>query len=110
MVTEFKPLSQPAPKTNPQELAKTIATALEILLDPGQVFEVRALQVQQGYGKPCTISGFFKADRQGFDNAAEAVVKMSPAKGVYFTLNPVKTELLARRRNRLARAQEGESS
>ena len=39
----------------------------------------------------------------------KAARELSPfAKGVYFSLNPLKAEILARRRNRVDRAKEGE--
>lgn len=76
---------------------------LRLLIEPGQVFEIRALDVKHGYGVPFTIAGFF--DYEHIDAAAmEIVGKCGEARGVYITMNPCQPALLARRMNRMERA------
>lgn len=92
----------------PRQLAEAIADFLVVLFEKDQVFEIRALRVQEKYGGPHTKAGFFRADRENLVKAALAVVNLPAYKGVYYTLNPVKKELLARRCNRIDRAGDGE--
>ena len=80
---------------------------LRLLLAPGQVAELRALGVKRGRGRPCTESGFF--DSGHLREMARTALALSPiARGVYFTLNPLRPDLLARRANRVEWAGEGE--
>ena len=63
-----------------------ILRAMQLLLPPGQVTELRALEATTAsYGKPRTIFGYFNDPLK----LAEAVGQIATAKGVYFTLNPV---------------------
>lgn len=72
-----------------------VERALHAILEPGQVFEIRALDVKQRYGAPATVAGYFDADH--IEEAAQAVAGLNgTAKGVYFTPNPCKPDLLAR--------------
>jgi hypothetical protein len=76
------------------EVLKTIAKIIE----HGTVFEVRALEAQLfGNRRIGTVSGYF--------DSADACIcelqKLTAAKGVYITANPVNPALLARRTNRL---------
>lgn len=73
--------------------------AIRSLLSPGQVIEVRALDVSTPTRRtPHTVSGYF----DDFELLAKEVAKLSPhAKGVYFTPNPVNPALLARAANRV---------
>ncbi len=76
-----------------------IRRSLELLHEPGDVFEVRALKVPSGRWEN-TVSGYFN----NFDAAAEAVWTLDNCrkpKGVYVTINPVNPALLARACNRL---------
>src|SRR5262249_43437765 len=58
-------------------------------------------------GRPHTEAGFFDIDH--LVDMAKAALDVSPhAQGVYFTLNPIRRELLARRANRIDWAEEGE--
>jgi hypothetical protein len=77
-------------------------TLLELLAEPGQVIELRLLEVQgQGQRFPATMSGFF----DDFTLLADAACKYGAgAKGVYVTINPVNPALLARASNRLRTA------
>lgn len=82
-----------------------VAGWLRQLVDPDGVVELRALQVREGRWRPYTVSGFFDFDH--LDVMAKAAVELSEkAVGVYWTLNPLVKELLARRCNRVDRAED----
>ena len=73
--------------------------AVEVLFEPGQVVEVRALNASTpGYRRPHTVSGYFDDFSKLVSEAARVA---SYASGVYITLNPVNLPLLARSANRL---------
>ena len=76
-----------------------ILRALDLLAEPGQVVELRLLEVQgQGYRIPVTMSGYF----DDFELLANSACKYgAAAKGVYITFNPVNPALFARAANRL---------
>jgi hypothetical protein len=79
-----------------------ILRALGLLAEPGQIIELRLLEVQaQGQRIPTTMSGYFD-DLQLLANSA--IKYGGNAKGVYVTLNPVNPALLARASNRLRTA------
>lgn len=69
--------------------------SLELLHEPGTVFEIRALHV----GRVKTVSGYFN----DVETAAKAVydVDQRKAVGVYVTLNPCNPALLSRANNRM---------
>lgn len=72
---------------------EVIRPALDVVLEPGSVAELRVLKT----GNTKTVSGYFN----DFDKLAEAAAEWSGrAPGVYTTLNPVLPDLLARRANR----------
>lgn len=74
-------------------MLEPIREALSLLLEPGQVVELRSLNTVKG-----TISGYF----DDFDKLAKVAAKISgQAPAVYITLNPVNPALLARSVNRL---------
>jgi hypothetical protein len=79
---------------NEAEVRKTLARVIK----HGAVFEVRALDAKLfGDRRVGTISGYF-------DNPDACIInlkKLSAAKGIYITLNPVNPALLARCANRL---------
>jgi KaiC/GvpD/RAD55 family RecA-like ATPase len=80
-----------------------IIQALQTIIEPGAVFEVRCLDaVTPGYKKPHTEAGYFDDPQK----AAAAIGKLD-AKGVYVTANSVKTDLLARAANRLKAGERG---
>lgn len=97
------------------QIAKRQAEILRFLksfLEPGQLTELRAPKIKRQYGKPIAVSGFYDFDhleQMAFDAAKLSHVGQdnSPAPGVYFTINPVKPELLARRANRCDIAEGG---
>jgi hypothetical protein len=71
----------------------TIKQTLSLLLEPGQVAELRCLNTVKG-----TISGYF----DDFNKLAKVAAKISgQAPAVYITLNPVNPALLARSVNRV---------
>ena len=75
-----------------------IREALRVLMAPGQVTELRALDVRRRYGAPCTVSGYFDASH--FDDLAAAAAGIEAAKGIYIVMNPITPALLARASNR----------
>lgn len=83
---------------DPEEVRR----ALHLLVEPGQVFEVRALNAvtKQSPRYRYTASGYF--------NDAEALVKamadIIAATGIYITLNPCKRGLITRAFNRIRTA------
>src|ERR1700722_14871561 len=92
---------------NLDEAVQVLAGQYRLLIEPGQVVELRALDVKRGNGRPHTEAGFFDADHLA--DMAKTALQVSPlAKGVYFTLNPLNPDLLARRCNRIEWAGEGE--
>jgi len=81
---------------------------LRRLLAPDQVVELRALGVRTaGAGRSHTEAGFFDADHL-HEMARLALELTRRARGVYFTLNPLRPEILARRCNRIDWAAAGE--
>ena len=90
---------------SPQELQDRIAKWLGILTG-GQTVELRALEVSNGYGQPHTENGFY--DTEHLSHMAYDALELGRcAKGVYFTLNPINNDLLARCFNRCQRTTKG---
>jgi hypothetical protein len=86
-----------------------VAEWLRLFVGPGDVTEVRAVQFKQGYGRPCTVAGYF--DYEHLDAAAGEALRLDKnARGVYFVLNPVNPALLARICNRVRQVAEGETT
>jgi hypothetical protein len=85
-----------------------LADNVRPLFEPGQVIELRALAVKHNStARPHIEAGFFDTDH--LTALARCALHLTPkAKGVYFTLNPLKPELLYRRCNRIEWAEEGE--
>ena len=76
-------------RADPSEIRR----ALDLLLQPEQVAEIRALHTRRG-----TVSGYFDS----FGKLAQAAANLSGrAPGVYVTLNPINPDLLARAANRV---------
>ena len=83
--------------TSPQ--LEEIKRSLDLLHEPGEVFEVRCLGVPGGRGFTSTASGYF-------DDSAKAATYIAACdrrkqKGIYTTLNPVLPALLSRAHNRI---------
>jgi hypothetical protein len=102
------PRAEPAaaPAATLADLVDRVVEQLRILIEPGQVVELRALDVRNN-NRPHVESGFFDTDHLK-EMALAALQLGRSAKGVYFTLNPLNPDLLARRCNRVAWANEGE--
>lgn len=91
------------PKHDPQ----AIAQAVRLIVGPGNVCELRALDVtMNGDRFPVTLAGYF----DDADKLTAATGKIGTAKGIYITLNPAKPALLARAANRIRKAPKGEST
>jgi hypothetical protein len=93
-------------RASPPIDAGTVAAWLRLFRQPGDVTELRALHVPQRWGRPQTVAGFFDWDHLA-DMAEQALALTRQAQGVYFTLNPLKPAILARRANRVDVAAEG---
>ena len=81
-----------------------IRASMSRILAPGQVVELRALHVPTS-GGPRTFSGFF-TDVDAFAQAAAQFSDMG-ARGVYFTPNPLKPDLLGSMANTASPATRG---
>lgn len=78
-------------------LKDSIVNALSIIIEPGQVTEVRALHATTpNYRRPHTESGYFDDPVK----LADSVINLSAA-GIYFIPNPVNSGLLSRAVNRI---------
>ena len=73
-----------------------VLEALELLLEPGGVAELRAI------GRDGRIASGYFDDPERLAERAEALDDSREYSGVYVTLNPVDPALLARRANRVA--------
>jgi putative DNA primase/helicase len=84
--------------------ARRIARWLGLVTAPGQVVELRALNVAMPGGARLTWSGFFADD---LDTLADRALDLTAeADGVYVTLNPLDPSLLARRYHRVEPARD----
>jgi hypothetical protein len=82
-----------------RRLTEEIIGWFRVLLDPGQVVELRAIGIKKGDYPPHTEAGFFDAAHlPQMVKAARRLSEKAPA--VYWTLNPLDPDLLARRKNR----------
>ncbi len=78
--------------------SRLIVEALGLILEPGQVTELRALEaVLPGDRRQQTVSGYFDDP----EKLAAAALSIRSAKGIYFVPNPVDPALLARAANRI---------
>jgi P4 family phage/plasmid primase-like protien len=90
--------------------ASEVAGWLRLLApEVDQVVELRALEVRHNRERSHTEAGFFDVAHL-HEMARQALQVTKHAKGVYFTLNPLNTALLARRANRIDWAQQGEQA
>ena len=83
-----------------------IQRALKTLCVPGEVYELRALEVPAGRYNTRVESGYFD-DPDEFAKQASFLTERG-AKAVYYTPNPCLPDLLARRVNRVGSARRGE--
>ena len=83
-----------------------IIQGLRLLFSPGDVVEMRALEVEErskGRSFWANYSGYF--DSEHWEDLANAALRLTgDAAGVYITLNPCAPALLSRRANRVDRA------
>ncbi|HEX7376597.1 MAG TPA: DUF3987 domain-containing protein, partial [Pirellulales bacterium] len=71
---------------------------MRLILDPGQVTELRALDAKlKGGYRAGTVSGYF----DDAEKLANAIASVTSAKGIYFIPNQVNPALLARAANRI---------
>jgi len=80
-------------QANPIEIERALTT----LIGPGRVFEIRALNVENGNSWTATYSGYF----DDLSRATIEAAKIRGGEGVYFTLNQIDPALLARSANRI---------
>jgi hypothetical protein len=97
MVVAAQP--QTKPRTSSLVDADEVCRALSILLEPGQITELRALHALS------TASPRYRSTLSGYFTEPEALVRaaasITSAKGIYITLNPCKRGLITRAYNRL---------
>jgi hypothetical protein len=95
-------------RKNKSAPSTAIAQNLRLLLAERQVAELRILDAStKDYRNLHTVNGFF--DSGHVDQFARAAAFYSgKAKGIYFTINPLKPDILNRRRNRIAKAEKGD--
>ena len=90
---------QTKPRTSRMVEADEVRRALSMLLEPGQVTELRALHALS------TASPRYRSTLSGYFTEIEALVRaaasITSAKGIYITLNPCKRGLITRAYNRL---------
>lgn len=91
-----------APKT-PQVLPDHVKRAARLMFVQGQTVEVRGIDVQRnGRYRPVVEAGYFNSG----EASLKAIVDLAPhARGLYWTMNQLNPDLLARRANRLAPAE-----
>ena len=85
--------------TSPLFNADDVRKAITLLVEPGNVFEIRALDARLNVNKwkAGIVSGYF----DNADAAVCALTNIDQAKSIYITMNPFPPDLLARRCNRL---------
>jgi hypothetical protein len=91
----------------PQPDREEILRAVRCIAEPGQVVELRALNVHSGaHSRPLTINGYF----DNLELLADQAARIRGAQGVYITLNPPVQAVLARCANRLRVAGAGSAT
>lgn len=100
-------MSDKVPPLTREEAITKVTNWYRSLFAPGQIIELRALDVQRSRERPHTEGGFFDTDHLR-ELAVAAFDVTQFARGVYATMNPLRPELLARRANRIAWAKGGE--
>src|SRR5262245_41391627 len=89
--------------------AATIADWLRLFFAPGDVVELRALDVERRKGWAQTENGYFDYDH--FADMAEAALEVEKyAVGVYYTINPLLPAILSLRANRTDKAKAGKAT
>jgi len=84
-----------------------VRTALRLLYDGGMIAEIRVLEgCERGSRYVRQFYGYF----DNGDDVSAALDRLSSAKGIYFSLNPVKPALLSRAHNRLKAGEKGSAT
>jgi putative DNA primase/helicase len=93
-----------------EQRAQQILNTLLLFVEQDQVVELRCLEVSHKYYRnPHVESGFF--DYNHLDLMAQQAAGLTDvSRGVYFTLNPLNKDLLARRCNRIDAARSEETA
>lgn len=86
------------PRINAAEIRRALT-----LLTAGEPFEIRIIDAVDGKGWPAVFTGYFDS----IDVAVRAIGNLTGWAGVYLTINKINPALLARCKNRLARADRG---
>jgi hypothetical protein len=95
-----------APAVDGRSVEATIRDYMSSIKPTGEVTELRAFEVSVPGKAYCkTVTGYFD---NVIDLAREAASLDGYAKGIYFTLNPLKPELIERSPNKLMRAGRGD--
>jgi len=89
-----------------QMMVQTVIT----FFNPGDTFEVRALDVQGYMNSTKTWSGYFLYDGSNAEFIVSEVLKLPRAKGIYFTINPIDPSLLARSNNHMSISKTGSTT
>jgi hypothetical protein len=97
-------MNPPLGSFHPEKLAVVLSSAF---FAPDQIVELRAIGVTDGYGRRFTAAGYFDQEHRS-KLAEHALLLSEKAQGVYVTLNPINPALLARRCNRVAKADAGD--
>ena len=96
--------------TNPQnvsQVATDCLNALRLFIGPGQITQIAAFEVRaQDASRPRDYAGYFDYDHLEL-MAREAARFSGSARGVYFTLNPLKADAFDRCPNRVQLARSG---
>lgn len=80
--------------------SKEVIGALQTVFQSGDVFEIRVLDaITKAYKRPHIESGYFDYDH--IEDVPKQLEHIQYAKGIYFTVNPVNPDLLARAYNRV---------
>jgi hypothetical protein len=91
------------------DTSDAIISALKLLYQSGDVFEIRVLDAERpGFRRPHIESGYF--DYAHIDDVPQTLAEITTAMGVYITMNPVNPALLARSANRLKTARRNETT
>lgn len=83
----------------PPRRSEILRAVQKLRVEPQFAAELRAIKVPRRYGRPQTVAGYFD-DPELLARAAESL-EAQGAKGIYVTLNSIRTALLARAYNRV---------
>ena len=103
VLTAANGIKAPKPLLDSTEISK----AIQLLVEPNSVFELRLLEARMYNAADARIfSGYF----DNLESALAGLTGIRAAKGIYITLNPVVPDLLAIRSNKLDAAKSGETT